>query len=354
LDGVLLTSGASLAYFAGFETQLEWGPSSWLPCPAAFLWLRGERPVLFLAEGESSRPEAEFDQALFPSYTYTEPFPGIRSLISPLLSRLARVPRANLGVELSWLPSAVFSAIVESFPQARIADIHPRLAELRTIKTPSEIERIRRAVELCDCGQRAAKELAQAGMTEIELYSLIHAAMEAQAGCRVPLLADLVSGPRSAEVGGSPSSRKLCSQDLVLVDLVARRDLYWGDSCNTFAIGTPTQLHRELFDRVLSALHEAIARMRPGVRVAELDGFLRQAVSHAGNSFPHHSGHGIGVTWHEEPRIVPYSSAVFAEGMVIALEPGIYIEGHCGLRLESVVAVTSTGAETLSGFMHTL
>jgi len=354
IEGVLLTSTESLAYFAGFETQIESGSAPWLPCPAAYLWLRGERPVLFLAEGEIPPSDLELDRITFASYTYTEPFPGISSLIAPLLSRLRHIERATIGAELPWLPSAIFAPIVEACPQLRFVDIHSILAELRAVKTAPELKRLRQAVKLCDCGQRAAKEQAGEGMTEVELYSLIHAAMEAEAGCRVPLLADLVSGPRTARVGGPPSSRILCQHDLVLVDLVARRDGYWGDSCNTFAIGAPSEPQRILFDRVLAALREAIAQVRPGLRVSELDRFLRQRMADSGESFPHHAGHGIGVAWHEEPRIVPYSSSMLCEGMVIALEPGIYVEGLHGVRLESVVAVTSTGAELLTGFNHTL
>jgi len=354
IDGVLLTSTESLAYFAGFEAQVEWGSAPWLPCPAAYLWLRGEGPVLFLAEGETPPTNLEFDLIPFASYAYTEPFPGISSLIAPLVSRLRQIPGAKIGAELPWLPSAVFASLVEACPEVHFVDIPSKLAELRAVKTAPELQRLRQAVKLCDRGQRAARELAREGMTEIELYSLVHAAMEAEAGCRVPVLADLLSGPRTAQVGGPPSSRILCQQDLVLVDLVARRDGYWGDSCNTFVIGPPSEPQRELFDRVLTALREAIAQVRPGLLVSDLDSFLRQRLVENGGSFPHHAGHGIGVAWHEEPRIVPYSASVLCEGMVIALEPGIYVEGQYGLRLESIIAVTSTGAELLTGFNHTL
>jgi len=354
IDGVLLTSPASLAYFAGYETQIESGAAPWLPCPAALLWLHGQSPVLFLAEGEDAPPDSVFTQVRFASYVYQEPLPGIQSLIGVLITRLGSCAHATIGVELACLPAAVLVGLTESFPQLRFVDISPALAELRAIKTPSEIERIRRAVRLCDCGQRAAKRHAREGIKEIELFSLIHAEIEAEAGCRVPVLVDLLSGPRTALVGGVPTSRTIHRQDLVLADIIIRHDGYWGDSCNTFAIGPPNKQQESLFARILAALQEAVARVRPGLRVAELDHFLRMAMTHEGSSFPHHSGHGIGVTWHEEPRIVPYNEAVLVEGMVIALEPGIYLKDEFGMRLESVVAVTSRGADVLTGFAHTL
>jgi Xaa-Pro aminopeptidase len=309
---------------------------------------------LFLAEGETAHPELDLETIPFTGYTYTECFPGVSSLTAPLLSRLKKIARARVGAELPWLPSAVFVSVMEACPQLHFADIHTKIAELRQVKSPSELQRLRRAVHLCDCGQRAARDLAQPGMTEVELFSQIHGAMEKEAGCRVPLLADVLSGPRTAQAGGPPTSRKLCQGDLLLVDLVARRDGYWGDSCNTLAIGTPSSWQQALFDRVHSALSDAIAQVKPGLPASELDRFLRQRTDEGGGSFPHHAGHGIGVSWHEEPRIVPYNSRELVEGMVIALEPGIYVNGQYGLRLESVVAVTSTGAELLTGFTHTL
>jgi len=354
MDGILLTSIASLAYFAGYEGQIEWGSEPWRPCPGALLWLRGETPLLFLPEGENSAADSRIDHIAFTSYVYLEPLPGIQSLINALKARINLVSAATIGAELAYLPSALLLSMAEAYPHIQFADISSTLAELRAIKSPAELQRLRQAVRLCDCGQRAAKETAREGMTEIELHSRIHAAMESEAGCRVPVLADVLSGSRTAQVGGPPSSRVLCKQDLVLIDLVARLEGYWGDSCNTLAIGTPTEQQLSLFHTVRSALHEGIEQVRPGLSVSELDRFVRQKVTHAGMSFPHHTGHGLGVTWHEEPRIVPYSSTVLREGMGIALEPGMYFEGQQGLRLESVLAVTSRGAELLTKFAHTL
>ncbi|MGD0416423.1 MAG: Xaa-Pro peptidase family protein [Terriglobales bacterium] len=359
VDGIMLTSVASLTYFAGYEGQIEWGSEPWLPCPGALLWMRGETPLVFLPEGANyAAADSRIDRIAFTSYVYQEPLPGIQSLIKAikdaLKPRISTVSAVTIGAELAYLPSALLISLIEACPHIQFADISSNLAEVRAIKTPAELQRLRQAVLLCDCGQRAAKEIACAGMTEIELYSRIHAAMESEAGCRVPVLADVLSGPRTAEVGGPPSSRVLCKHDLVLVDLVPRLEGYWGDSCNTFAVGAPSEPQRTLFQTVQNTLQGAIEQVRPGLSVSELDRFVREKVTHAGVNFPHHTGHGLGVTWHEEPRIVPYSSTVLREGMVIALEPGMYFEGQQGLRLESVVAVTSNGAEVLTEFVHTL
>ena len=107
-----------------------------------------------------------------------------------------------------------------------------------------------------------------------------------------------------------------------------------------------------MFKGIAGALASTIETARPGLRACDLDRELRRHIERLGGSFPHHSGHGIGVTWHEEPRIVPYNTLPLEAGMVIAIGPGIYFEGRRGIRLEDTVLVTPTGAQVLSAFRH--
>jgi Xaa-Pro dipeptidase len=155
-------------------------------------------------------------------------------------------------------------------------------------------------------------------------------------------------------VRGSLSCREIQAGDPVIVDLAPRVNGYWGDSCNTFISGKPTDEHERVFAEIASALAEAIATVRPGMPVHQLDEDLRKRLAALGGVFPHHSGHGIGVTYHEEPRVVPYNEMAFEENMVIALEPGVYFPGKWGMRLEYVLKVTKSRAELLTKFPHTL
>ena len=140
----------------------------------------------------------------------------------------------------------------------------------------------------------------------------------------------------------------------VTADLVPRHGGYWGDSCNTCVAGEPTAEQRRFFAGISEALHAAIDRVRPGLRACDLDSSVRQHVLKLGGGYPHHTGHGLGVTWHEEPRICPYNTLPLEANMIIALEPGIYFKDRWGMRLEYVVRVTGTGAEVLSKFQHAL
>jgi Xaa-Pro dipeptidase len=202
---------------------------------------------------------------------------------------------------------------------------------------------VRAAIELCNVGQQEARRQARPGMTELELWSAVRAGIECAAGMRTPLLADLVSGSRTGEIGGPPGNRTLADRDLVLCDLVPRRSGYWGDSCSTFALGEPSPTAVEKHLRASDALARAVAAIRPGLLASELDTLVRDRLD-----YPHHTGHGIGTSPHEEPRIVPGSRLPLEVGMVIALEPGIYADNE-GVRVEQVVLVTNDGCEVLSG-----
>ncbi len=166
--------------------------------------------------------------------------------------------------------------------------------------------------------------------------------MESTAGTRLPVLADLVSGPRTAEIGGPPSSRILEDGDLVLCDLVPRVAGYWGDSCATFAVGEPSADAREAHARARAVLADLVAAIGPGIVAGDLDALARAELE-----FPHHTGHGLGTGFHEEPRLVPGSTAVLEDGMVVAIEPGTY--AGAGVRVEQIVLVTTGGCEVLSG-----
>jgi Xaa-Pro aminopeptidase len=162
------------------------------------------------------------------------------------------------------------------------------------------------------------------------------------------VLADFVTGPRTADAGGPPSLRRVEAVDLLIVDLVPRVGAYWGDSCATVALGEPPAHVRDAHSAALEALETAKAMIRPGARAGDIDRAARSLIESAGGSYPHHTGHGLGLTVHEEPRIVPGSESVLEAGMVVALEPGAY-KDDWGVRVEQIMVVTEDGYEVLSG-----
>lgn len=355
IDCAILSSVASLRYFSGYIATVEIGPSPFAPVPGVVLWRRDERPLLLLADMESTADLCEeIEIETFSSYTAETPLSGVQDLNAKLLARLKKTAKCTVGVESHEIPAAVLDFLRAECARFTFRDISRELAEMRMIKDEEEIQIIRECCALCDVGQKLTKKHARPGISEIETFAEVRKGMELMEGGRIAILADLVSGPRTAKIGGPPSARRFQFGDLVISDLVPRHKGYWGDSCNTCVVGDANPEQRKSFEQVAATLREAIEQIRPGLQACELDSRLRSSIRKLGGSYPHHSGHGLGLTWHEEPRIVPYNKISLQAGMVIAIEPGIYFDDRWGIRLEHTVLVTETGAELLTRFQHSL
>ena len=353
VGAALVSSQPNLRYLADYEAPIEWGVSPFSPCASLLILIPGRPPELLLAEGEALDPvPTGLVVSRFPGYTFRDPIDSMTELASCAVDRLRGISRAVLAVESANFPAALLFALQRALPPLHVIDLTAELASMRAIKDPAEIQILREAVRLTDIGQSVAREAAQAGMSEIELFAEIRRAMEHDAGDRLPILADLISGSRSAEAGGSPGNRILSEGEMVIVDLAPRFKGMWGDSCNTFVIGHASTEQNQLLDQVAKVLAGLIKRVRPGMKACELDAIGRAKIADLGGAYEHHTGHGLGAAWHEEPRIVPYNTSELKPGMVLALEPAIYFERQFGVRLESVMLVTEDGAEVLTGFKH--
>ena len=353
VGAALLSSQASLRYLAGYEAPIEWGTSPFTPCASVLVLISGRRPELLLAEGEVLDPAPSgVLVSRFPGYAFREPTDSMAELCSCIVDRLQGISRPVLAVETAHLPAALLIAIEHAHTPLLVIDLSAEVAAMRAIKDPAEIQLLREAVRLTDVGQSAAREAARPGISEIELFGEIRKAMEHAAGGRVPILADLISGSRSAEAGGLPGNRILREGEMVIVDLVPRYRGMWGDSCNTLVIGHASPAQNRLLDQVAEILAGLIKLVRPGAKACDLDATGRAKIAGLGGTYEHHTGHGLGASWHEEPRIVPYNTLELKPGMVLALEPGIYFEGQFGVRLDSEMLVTDQGAEVLTRFNH--
>jgi Xaa-Pro aminopeptidase len=332
VQAVLVSTPAAVAWLTGFAAEIDSGPSPFSLPPLALL-AGDEAPVLIVSDDDAEGAAVTGCEVRSYRGFSVEPIDAIGGASSALAEV---VGTRRIGVEAGALPAALAAEL-------DWVDVGVDLARVRAVKDSDELPLIRAAIELCDVGQREARLQAEPGLTELELWARVRGAIESAAGARTPILADLVAGPRTAATGGAPENRALAEGELVLCDLVPRRSGYWGDSCATFALGEPSVVavtsHRRASDRLARVLDA----VRPGAVAGDLDALARD-----GLDYPHHSGHGLGCHWHEEPRIVPGSETVLEAGMVVAFEPGCY-EDTEGVRVEQVVLVTADGCEILSG-----
>lgn len=329
-EALLVGDPGSVAWLTGHVTSIDTGPSPFAIGPFAVIDAEGA-VVLFASEDEAVPETVE-----------------VRSYRGFGLEPIDRLAAAQTAVS-GFVDGRRLAIEAASVPAGLVAgarswvDAEAGVRALRAIKDADEIALLRSAVALCDAGQVAARAAARAGVTELEIWSAVRGAIDRTAAAPTPLLADLVSGSRTAEIGGPPSQREVREGDLVLCDLVPRRAGVWGDSCATIAVGEASDWARRAHRRALASLDAAIDAVAPGIRAGDLDRLVRDALP----ELPHHAGHGIGGSNHEEPRIVPGNQTRLEAGMVIALEPGVY--GDCeGVRVERVVLVVEGGCELLS------
>lgn len=355
LDAFLMTSSSSLKYLTGYFYNFEIGPSPFQLIPAALFVIPEHYSGLIIADNESDQL-ADLDPQIkinpYVSYTYVKPLDYSACFCIKLLELIAEnnMGKARIGVEADSLPYSVCESLSLNYPDIEIVDFTADLSAMRMVKDDDELQKIRSAVHLCDVGQEAVIKYAKPGMTELELFKMVMGDMELAAGKRIPIMTDLIAGSRTFGGGGNPSMNKMQEGDLILSDLTPCLNGYWGDTCSTVILGKPSLKQSDHFEMVKEALSVGINAIKPGIKAKTIDQLLRKQLSSVGE-YSHHSGHGVGIAYHEEPRITPYNDIVLEPNMVIALEPGVYINNY-GIRLEHMVVVTQSGCEVLSQFQH--
>ena len=348
----LLADPATITWLTGYAPPIETGPSPFEGSPVLGWWQAGELHMI-VSDMETAAAEAAAPAAVrsYVSYTIEAPLAGaanqaqaLRELLKDFTSTSARV-----GVEWQHLTAPLAEVLRQVLPAADFVALDGAFDGPRAVKAPEEIAKICAALNLCDVAQRFMRQSLQPGKTELELWAATRTTVEAAAGGRLPILADLVAGVRTADIGGPPSAYALKPGDPLILDFVPRLNGYWGDNAGTFFAGDPSADLDRAYRAVRRALQQGVEAARPGVAASALDSLVRQAIQAEGyEPYPHHTGHGMGASYHEEPRIVPYNDLKLEPGMIVALEPGVYLPGVGGVRLEDVVLITAAGSEVLT------
>jgi Xaa-Pro aminopeptidase len=230
------------------------------------------------------------------------------------------------------------------------------LGAIRAVKDKKEIESIRKAIRIATAALRSTLERIRPGVCERDIAIELEYAMRTK-GAEAPSFDTIIaSGPNSAHPHAQPGARKIRPGDFVVVDFGAVCRGYHSDETCTFVVGRAGRKHENIYAVVKEAHDRALEAVRPGVACRAVDAAARGVIEKAGygSCFSHGTGHGLGLDVHEAPRLSTLSDAVLEEGMVITIEPGIYIPGFGGVRIEDTVLVGRGGARVLTEFSKEL
>lgn len=258
----------------------------------------------------------------------------------------------TMAIEKAHMTVERYEALLSFFGDLSISQLDAQLNAMRVIKDDAELQILREAAALADYAIEVAARTIKKGITEIEVMTEIELALKKRGVTHMSFDTTVLTGARAASPHGKTGEYKLQQGDLVLFDLGVVHKGYCSDITRTLALGEPNEEQKEVYDVVYRSEMAALEAVKPGVTAAELDHISRQVIADAGygDYFTHRLGHGLGIDVHEFPSIHGENTMTMEKGMVFTLEPGIYVPGKVGVRIEDDVAVTADGYEVLTKY----
>lgn len=257
----------------------------------------------------------------------------------------------TLGFEDLHMRCVEYGKFRKALPEhLKFAPLGESVNELRTVKSEEEIELLAHAEKIGDEAFADLLKILHAGMTEREVAAELEYRMKKHGAQGFSFDTIAASGPNSSMPHAIPTDRPLADGDFLTLDFGCTYEGYCSDMTRTVAIGSVSDRQREIYETVLAAQKAALAGLHAGMTGAEGDALARSVIEQAGygDCFGHALGHSVGLYIHEEPRLGPGSTAVLKEGMIETVEPGVYVPGFCGVRIEDMVVITENGIRDLT------
>jgi Xaa-Pro aminopeptidase len=333
LDALLLSQTENLRYLSGFTG------SGWL--------LISERSAILATDFryvEQAKEES-------PSFEIIQIKQGLHDWLPRLVFDLGW---HKLGFEANSISYEGYRKLNEAIETQQVdLELVPTtdIAEqLRSIKEPEELESIRKAATLVGIAFEQAKTIIRPGITEKDLAWEIEKILRQEGSEGLPFEIIVASGPNSALPHAQPTDKTIRSGEPILIDMGARINGYCSDFSRTLFLGKADKTFREIYNIVLKAQTTAMEGIKSGMDASQADRLARSVVEQAGygDAFGHGLGHGVGLAVHELPTLGQSSSASLADGMVFTIEPGIYLAGQGGVRIEDTVVLESGKARALT------
>ena len=330
LDGILFSTLENIRYLCGFTGS-----------DGAFVITQMES--FFLTDSRywtQSEEEVKESQIIH----YKKKLEGISSLLLALELR-------KIGFESASFPFSAHQSLIERLPpEAKLVPLEDEIKNIRAIKDNQELALLRTSIEIASDAFLHILELLKDGVMEKEIALEMEGLIKRKGADTLGFDIIVASGKRSALPHGRASGKQIERGDFVLIDFGAGFQGYHSDQTRTVVCGNPSLEQQKIYQIVREAHDQAIEKVRPGVHMNEVDGAARDHIRNQGYGeyFGHGTGHGIGLAVHEAPLVNGENKGLVEEGMVFTIEPGIYIPGWGGVRIEDMVLATPHGAEVLT------
>jgi Xaa-Pro dipeptidase len=345
--GIALNAGPSLTYFTGLNFHL-------MERPVVFIYLPEKEPILILPRLEEAKIAGI--KGDISSFVYDENPDGWGEVFCKAF-KYADVGAETIGVEPRGLRLLEYNLLQQASESTRFVDGSTLIGSLRCVKDEDEIACMQKAVDIAQNALQAVVPLIKCGMEEKELANeLVMQLLRQGSDSVLPFSPIVSSGPNGANPHAKPSERRLTEGDLLVIDWGASYGGYVSDLTRTFAVGEVDEESKKIHQLVKEANAAGRAAGKVGCACAEVDRAARTVIRSAGYAeyFTHRTGHGIGKECHEEPYIREDNEALLQVGTTYTVEPGIYLPGKNGVRIEDDVLVTADGPISLSNLSRKL
>ncbi|WP_419919630.1 M24 family metallopeptidase [Candidatus Poriferisocius sp.] len=337
-DALLITNPISVGYLTGFTGS------------SGMVWLGPEELLLVTDRRYAEQAEAETSRAGVPARIEITNDPP-RDILAAAAGGVGRI-----GLEATSVSWAHQRRYAEWFGAAELVATTGVVEHCRRIKDAGEIDRIARAAAIADAALAEVRPLLAGGPTEKEVALALDTALRRRGASGSAFTTIVASGPNAALPHLRPTDRAIGRGELVIVDMGAVVDGYRSDMTRTLAVEAPDATACRVFETVRDAQRLGVEQVVPGRAVLEVDRACRNRIDAEGwaDAFVHGTGHGVGLEIHEQPWIRSTAAEPLQTGQVITVEPGIYLTGLCGARVEDTVVVTADGARPLTNSPKTL
>lgn len=341
LDSMFVTSKANFYYLSNYYTE----PHERL---IAVYVSHSMDPILIVPSMEvEDAKQAGWQFEIISYRDHENPW----ELFSKRLKDSNQVP-ASIGLEHDHITLERYEAIKQYLSNTTIRDGKEILANLRVVKDKKEYTLLKQAAALADFGVKTGVEAIQEGVSELELIAKIEYELKKQGIQEMSFNTMALTGTKTASPHGTPSMKKIEKGDIVLFDLGVIFEGYCSDITRTVAYKSITEEQENIYKTVLQAEQKAIEASEVGTSVGKLDQIARGHIETAGygDYFTHRLGHGLGIETHEYPSMHSNNTLPLKTGMCYTIEPGIYVPGQGGVRIEDMVYMTDKGAEILTAY----